>query len=87
MLYRFDTSPADLRVILFLGSGFWFSIGFFTYPYAIFSFALQFDTLFIGLGVSIVVGFWSSLGLTLGVFFFFFQLHFMYLFFADQLKE
>lgn len=76
MLYRFDTSPADLRVILFLGSGFWVSIGFFTYPYPIFSFALQFDTLFIGLGVSIVVRFWSSLGLTLGVFFFFFSITF-----------
>lgn len=87
MLYRFDTSPADLRVILSLGSGFWFSIGFFTYPYAIFSFALQFDTLFIGLGVSIVVGFWSSLGLTLGVFFFFFNYILCICFFADQLKE
>jgi len=84
MLYRFDASLCDLRVILFLGSG--LALGFFSYPFAIFSFALQFDTLFIGFGVIIVVGFWSSLGLTLCVIFYFNYILCICIFFAYQLK-
>lgn len=83
MLYRFDASLGDLRVILFLGSG--LALGFFSYPFAIFSFALQFDTLFIGLGVIIVVGFWSSLGLTL-VLFFILITFYVFVFFCLSIK-
>ena len=77
MLYRFDASLGDLRVILFLGSG--LALGFFSYPFAIFSFALQFDTLFFGLGVIIVVGFWCSLCLTLVLFFILITFYVLYI--------